>query len=334
MLTNQKPPIYKIKNGCNVKISKIKGVLMLKKLALIIVLMLLAMNLFFVSSSFANESVIETEEPITEELITPVNLTSSEKEQLRQLGFSEEEIISMSAEEFDSYKGLEGELTNKNEQYYRLTYDLLTDKTVTEQIPMKTALQESGYTSSGDGGGGIIAKPYLPPVQVMTKPTQTTTWMKMTTTSTKLTGGKFLIKNSFTWLKSPQVAFVDVLGITHSANVVKIPGTDKFAYKYTDGRGTHTLSAKSTVTNSYGIAKRFNLKAIGTDRPPYNHNGYISIQVQKSNKYDTKSNAYGHYTHTEGGLTGATIGLTPGGMTLGVGATTSKMTDTMILLTW
>src|SRR5690606_7028750 len=123
-------------------------------------------------------------------------------------------------------------------------------------------------------------------ISTMATSTVKTSWLKMTTTSSKLSNGNILLKNSFVWLKNPNVKLTDVVGITHSGSAVKVPGTEGFSYKYTDGRGVHTLGSKSTSRNSYGIAKKFNLKAVGSNIPPYNHNGYISVQVKKGNKND------------------------------------------------
>lgn len=155
----------------------------------------------------------------------------------------------------------------------------------------------------------------------------------MTTTSSKLSNGNTLLKNSFNWLRSPQIALTDVVGISHSASAVKVPGTEGFSYKYTDGTGTHSVGATSTTRNDKGIAKKFNLKAIGTNAPPTNHNGYISVQVKKGNINDIRANAYGHYTHVTVGVTGA-IDIKTGSISVGGNISKLNMPDTIILFNY
>lgn len=99
------------------------------------------------------------------------------------------------------------------------------------------------------------------------------------------------------------------------------------------GRGTHTLGATGTTRNDRGIAKKFNLKKIGSNAAPRNHHGYISIQVKKGNQTDIRANAYGHYTHVTIGLTG-TIDIKTGSMSVGGNIKRSNMTDTMILFNY
>ncbi|WP_313891960.1 hypothetical protein [Psychrobacillus sp.] len=120
----------------------------------------------------------------------------------------------------------------------------------------------------------------------------------MTTVATKLSGGKILLLNNFSWISQPNFTLTDVVAVTHSASAVKIPGTEGFSYTYRDAYGLHSVAESSTTRNSYGIAKTFNLKSFGADSPPYDHTGYVSVQVEKGNTGDTKANAYGHYSHT------------------------------------
>lgn len=275
------------------------------------------------------EETVEVEEtPPVDQLFTPVQLSNTEKESLRQLGFTEDEIDTMSLEEFNKYKNLNGQLLTTDASFYKVVSNLSGTLVTATRVTEKEALAGSNPPPSGNGKDVI-----KPPVVPMASDTQTTSWLKMTTSSSKLSNGNIQLKNSFKWLKQPNITLTDVVGISHSASAVKVPGTEGFAYKYTDGKGTHTLGAKSTTRNSYGIAKKFNLKGIGSNAAPYNHNGYISVQVKKGNKNDIRANAYGNYTHITVGFAG-TIDIRTGNISVGGNIKKSEMEDTMILFNY
>ncbi|MCM3216666.1 hypothetical protein ABER75_11155 [Niallia taxi] len=263
-------------------------------------------------------TVEEIDDTPIDQIINPVELNSEEKENLEQLGFTEDEIETISQEEYNKYNKLDGELLTTDESVYKIISDSKGNILTTTQVTEAQAFSEMNK-----------------PAQISIRATSTkqSSWLKMTTTSSKLSNGNILLKNSFKWLKNPAIALTDVVGISHSASAVKVPGTEGFSYKYTDGVGTHSLGAKSTTRNDYGIAKKFNLKAIGTNDAPKNHNGYISIQVKKGNKNDIRANAYGHYTHITVGITG-TISIKTGDISVGGNLTKSEMDDTMILFNY
>lgn len=307
----------------------------MKKSCLSVILLALILIFFGESSTLASEVVTETEDVLFDEIVKPVILTDVEKANLKNLGFSAEEIATMTDEEFKKQEALQGEIVVKDDNYYEFTTDN-NDVTTAIEVTEKQAIERSSstltFTPLPPRTGTIDL--YKPPTSVMgsaTSPVNSKTWLKLTTTSSKLSNGNTLLKTSFVWLRDPNLKLTDVVGITHSASAVKIPNTTSFAYKYTDGKGVHTLGSKSTTTNISGIAKRFNLKAIGTNIPPTNHNGYISFQVKKGNKNDVSANAFGHYLHLTGGFTGATIGMTPGSMTLGWNAKYTRLAETLIV---
>lgn len=301
----------------------------MKKKVLSAILFVFLLGCFGTTSVLAEEPAIETEDVFYEELVIPVTLTSKEEKNLKKLGFSDEEINTMTEEEFEKYKNLDGKLINKTDKFYKITTD---QDSITSAIVVseKEALAQSGYSESA----GEEPPAVEPGISVMAVDTRSTTWLKMTTSSTKLSTGATLLKNSFVWLRNPNVALSDVVGITHSASAVKLAGTESFAYKYTDGLGVHTTGSTSTVRNSVGLAKKFNLKAIGTNAPPYNHNGYISVQVKKGNQYDIRANAYGHYAHLTAGVTGGTIGLSVGSLTLSYAFRYTRVSDTMVTFSY
>ncbi|CAH0258939.1 hypothetical protein SRABI96_03371 [Peribacillus sp. Bi96] len=148
---------------------------------------------------------------------TPIYLSDEEKDSLKNLGFSEEEIDSMTEEEYEAFANIDGELTGESTEFFQVTEQ--QDGQV-DIIPVTEEQATQGL--------------FHDKVMRATK-TEKTSWISLTLTSSKLSNGNTLLKNSFKWLKSPNVGLKDVLAITHSTSAVKVSGTDKFVYKYTDG---------------------------------------------------------------------------------------------------
>ena len=272
-------------------------------------------------SEQAKTTEVIEEDAGTDQIIEPVSLNEQQKEEMKELGFTDDDIDSMSIEEYNKYKNLDGKLTSSEENYYEVTADKDGNVTDIEEITESEAVNQAQQQE----------KPVFSTMAAKSQSsTKTTGLLKMTLTSSKLSNGNTLLKNSFTWIKSPEFALTDVVGITHSASAVKVPGTDGFSYKYTDGVGTHSLKVSSTTNSATGIAKKFNLKKGGSNKPPYNHHGYISIQVKKGNKNDVRANAYGHYTHVTVGLTGS-ITIKTGSISVGGNLSKKEMTPPMIL---
>ncbi|MGG2028767.1 hypothetical protein AB1282_23965 [Gottfriedia sp. S16(2024)] len=282
--------------------------------------LLLLSTLLFVgglSNVFANAEEIQnksTEEIhiLSEELVSPVQFNTLESIKLQNLGFSSDEINSMSVEEYNGFKDLYGSNLTTDENYYKITQEIPYSEPSVEEISKAQAINEINTTKLARGTSS-----------------KTTGYLKMTTSSSKLSNGNTLLKNSFTWLKSPNMKLTDVVAITHSASSVKIPNTDKFSYKYTDGKGIHSVGATSTTKNNKGIAKKFKLKDLGINVAPYNHNGYLSVEVTKGNKNDITANAYGHYTHLTLGVT-SSIDIKTGSIGVGIFCTSTDMDETMI----
>lgn len=151
-----------------------------------------------------------------------------------------------------------------------------------------------------------------------------TDWLSMTTTATKLTNGRIMLHNNFTWLKIPTITMTDMVGMNYNDSVILEPNTTKFSYKYTDGTGTHSVGAKNLLNNANGIAATFNLKTYGSNSGPYNHNGYISVEVSKGNKYDKAANVFGQYTHTTASFN-VSLSIKSGDISLGLTTAESKM---------
>ncbi|KZZ84523.1 hypothetical protein [Bacillus sp. SJS] len=269
------------------------------------------------------------EEPIDNELednvIHPITLNPIERDRMLKLGFSENELNTITQEEYSNYINLSGDLVSVEDTYVKTIYNQTTDTVSAEKVTEQQALNELQMATAS----AITCR----------KPNdcvQNTSWMRMRTTASKTKIGSVLIKNSFQWLKNPNFTMTDAVALTHSTSVAKIPSSVKFSYKYTDTRGVHSVKPKQIIVDPVGMAATFNLKTYGSNTAPRNHNGYISYEVLPQNKYDVKANVYGHYTHTEISILGIglSVALKSGSMSITGVAKTTKMPDTYILFNW
>lgn len=284
----------------------------MKKLLGISLLTILSFNLVSFNVASAHESDLINEDPIIES----VDLNTNQIYELQNLGFEDNEISSMTEEEYINFKNLDGELTEKEDSYYKVVANQQGDILESKEISEKEA--ENLLTKQINGNISLFATN-----------TKTTGLLKMTLTSSKLSNGQTLLKNSYKWSKAPNIGLEDVVALTHSASAVKISGSVVSSHKYSDNLGVHTVKASATTQNSKGVAKTFDVKVIGAGVSPYDQHGYISVKVEKGNKTDVKANAYGHYVHVTLGITG-TISLSSGSISVGGASKKTYMDDTMI----
>ncbi|MEY8346344.1 hypothetical protein [Niallia circulans] len=252
------------------------------------------------------------------ELVEPIKLSAEQMTRLKNLGFDDYEISTMTKEEYEQVANYDSELTIKSSHFYKVEQNNDGQVTAITEVPQEVATQAA--TIENKNKFSIAASNPAKPK---------TSWMQLELSSSKLPNKNIYLRNKFKWLKNPEIALTDVVAISHSASAVKVPGTDYLNYKYTDGKGTHTLGATHTTFSDYGVAKKFNLKAIGKNKGTSNHHGYISMSVQKGNSKDIQANAYGHYSHITLGVTG-TIDIKAGSISVGKAIKVSKMPDAII----
>lgn len=260
----------------------------------------------------ASESDLVNVDPIIES----VKLNADQIQELQNLGFNEDEISSMSEEEYLNFNDIDGNLTEKEDSYFKVVANEQGD------ILESTKISEEAAENS-------LLIPNIPSRVTRATNSTTTGLLKMTITSSKLSNGQTLLKNSYEWKKAPNIGLKDVVAITHSASAVKIPGSVVSSHKYSDNYGVRTVKASATTQNSKGVAKTFDVKVIGAGVSPYDQHGYISVKVEKGNKTDVQANAYGHYIHLTIGVAGS-IGLTSGQISVGGAIIKTQMDDTMI----
>jgi len=292
----------------------------------LVFLSILFLSFVFIQNTAEAETSNSTDDAVIEDtIIQPISVSVKDQQRLIELGFTEDEIEVFNQEEYAKYIGLNGTLLESSESVKEVVVNTLTGEIVSsEPIPKSEALAkiklqeaapEIAQTCSGQNNCW-----------------EQTSWMKLQTTASKLSNGRIFLKTSFTWLSRPAVRLTDVVAVTHSPSAVKIPSSDTFSYTYKDGVGTHSVAPKQIQRTGPGVAARFNLKDIGTNAAPYDHRGYITLQITRENNNITKGNAYGHYSHTTVGVaTSVSIASNGVGISIGGVRTSSNMSNPVVL---
>lgn len=255
------------------------------------------------------------------------SLDANQKNHLKELGFSDEVIESMTLDEFTYYEEIIPEdETDSSKSVYKITSNTKGQVMKVEEFDEEQAEFQMSVENRYSIGT----------MQSCSKPTfcnSSTSWLSMTTSATKLSTGKILLNNSFTWLKLPNFTMTDMVGMNYNDSAVIVPSTTKFSYKYKDTLGTHSVPYKQIANNAHGIAATFNLKSYGADSPPTNHHGYLSVQIQKGNATDIRANVFGQYTHTTGTFT-VSLSIRSGDISLGFLTKETKMPSTALVVTY
>ncbi|GIO74954.1 hypothetical protein J27TS7_44680 [Paenibacillus dendritiformis] len=147
--------------------------------------------------------------------------------------------------------------------------------------------------------------------------------------STK-TPKEFLFKNSFQWLTEPNFTLEDVVAITHPEHFSHVNNSEIF--KYTYDTYTNMLPPSYVGTkdvyqwdanrnNTYGMAFVYDL--LGSDRDGLgnklivrNNRGYMAYRVTLNNNTYFQGSAHAHYAHTQYGISGLSIDLKSGSLSL------------------
>lgn len=250
---------------------------------------------------------------------------------LAQLGYSKDEINEMTEQELQHIEGWEGTLINVDEKYIKVTKDGAVEVPKLEAEKQIKELKEKQNKSKKSGEISTNA----------TSDTETTSWMVMTT-SVSYGSGEYTFKNSFEWRTEPVFTLEDAVGISHPEYIA--PVTNSEYLKYTYDRYTNDFSHSYINTNSNylwsandknsnGMAFKYDLLGSeyynGVKVLCENPRGLMVYRATKANPDFTTGHLYGHYTHTEGVISGS-IGVKISLNSLSVsGATkTTEMTDT------
>jgi hypothetical protein len=239
--------------------------------------------------------------------IEKVNLNKKEVAQLESMGFSSEEIESLSKVEYNElkerYANLSGVQAGTSERYYKKTNNQVIE---------------------------ISKEEYDTPTISILGGVNETTKFKLVLNVTKIYNsygqytGRIQVKSSWVWKSAPIARFVDVSGVTWDSTVSYVTNSAYNVYKC-DGYATISegwTGMDSPTTN--GVAYKVDIKATPA---PY-HSGYTLTEVKNNNSNNTYANVYGHYVHVESPEWLSSISISRGfiGVT-GITADTTWRTD-------
>lgn len=263
-----------------------------------------------------------------------------------ELGFSREEINDFTEEDIKSVEDLYGELLEVDEQYYLVSEEgsqLVDEEQALEDIE-KYKENKAKNEKANMSDSNLIT---ISSTTQIGSDVEQLSWMKMTTTVSKVYDPKtqrteYLLKNSFQWLTTPAFTLTDAIAISHPESMIQVQGSEHFTYRYDRyqnmfggkfvSTGSRTKSSADTK-NSNGMGFKYDIigseTVNGTKYLVINNRGWMHFRVTQSNKNITHGNAYGHYTHTRGTLTGSIgVKVSLSGLSLSGATLTTKMRDT------
>lgn len=277
-------------------------------------------NSFF---SKSNNQVVENK---TEKM---ANITDKKEiKRLMNLGFTEEEIKTFSASEYERYKDVNGKIVSNENKYYKVTKGKGIEEITAEQATKDVLrfntekLTKNGISVMSDGSDTE----------------QTSSWLTMTTTVSDQGNKQFLFKNSFKWLTAPFCTFEDVVGLTHSSSISNNQNSEYL--KYTYDKYSKTIPSEFIGTdnvfywtadkkNDSGYAFKYDLLSETTSGYYVVHNsGYLVYTgTATPSNFVGSANAFGHYAHQQVSVSFG-IDLVSGNMSANPSASYDEAIDT------
>lgn len=243
-----------------------------------------------------------------------IPISEIEYENLIKLGFTGEQIKSMTEDEFLANKDLEGEIVAQTVKYYKTTttyreekltrtfnYNIVDSNTeeITEEEYEKAESQISTYA---------LLNGYTE-----------TTYKKMTTTIISV-NNRYRYKNDLFWKIMPATRSYDILSIGIDSTVSGIPNTKYYrtTYDMTYNSGGGYCSTSTTGTwnmGPNGYVVTFDLPNNTSSANVTALSSYMYFEVQKlTNNTINTLNAYGNYKHAQKSVnssvtTGVSVGI-------------------------
>lgn len=241
------------------------------------------------------------------------NSTDAKFEQLKGLGFSEDQILNMPDEVYNSkYKDLEGKVIRQVETISKFDEDGNETVYFSKQEAYDAMFREyltpfsGGYNSHSDY------------------------WISKTMTVSDLGGKQYLLKYDFLWLSAFWFALKDAVAITHPESLSPIANSEVLVYSYNNPQNGQTTSNyywTAQEQKPFGYAFHFDLVGDILGNGTTNNRGYMSYRVKATpDNYVGYSNAYGHYAHKTLSVTTG-FGLIPVGLNLTPAYAWNKATD-------
>lgn len=241
-----------------------------------------------------------------------IQMTEKELTNLKNLGFTNEEIIVMTEDIFEKNKNIEGEILSQTTKYYKTvtsyggasTYSINQDITLTysEEITedeYNNADKENNKTKGNTNG-------------------YTETNYKKMTTSIIKNGNYYRYKNDLVWKKMPTTRSYDIQGIGFDTTVSTVPNSKYF------NRIAHmenslssqcdylTSSSGTWQTSQSGNVVTFLLPSDTSTKELVGLSSHMYFDVQKLMDITIITlNAYGDYKHAQKQVS-ASVGLNVG----------------------
>lgn len=270
----------------------------------------LILSVFIVGSETAKAEEVKSN-------VNNLKLSSQDIQNLKDLGFTEDEIMQMDKEEYEMNKNLDGEVVGENTNYIKITEPEETaglSRSSKDPLPIIEELDEETYNKE------VAKAKKQDDSKVSTRAASHSTktkYKKMTTNIIKLGTNKYRLKNSVTWSRVPGYRYVDVNGIGINGSFWGPLAGSQYGkqnwktwstcngYKYDDA--VYTKKSTKWKSGEKGYSLKINLPN------DVNNNGCASDGVEALSSYmyytvvnQTKTNkidAWGQYAHQEANYT-------------------------------
>jgi hypothetical protein len=282
-----------------------------------------------------------------------VELSQEEKERFINLGFSEQMIEDITEKEIARYDGETGEVISSKTKYYRITKDkkpveITKDQALKEvkEYKEKKKKKEKEKTAFSDKNNTFKIAASDPEVCSVCQDIEQTSWMKMTTTATKIYAyGTFQdeleLKNEFEWLTTPNWTLKDPLGMSYTSDMSYVQDSEFAKYTREDcvhyNNGTKSCgtynSYYSTADKKSTTGLAFKIDIVNSTANDPHHRGYMTYRVKKARSSANYGNVYGHYSHVYY-TSSYSISISTGQLSISGVASEKKMTDTGLQFKW
>ena len=212
-------------------------------------------------------------------------ITTTEYDNLINLGFTESEISNMSITEFNENKDLIGSVVSTNDKYYRVITKYDNDNNIISTISEE--ISEYAYNNNN------LIFDSISPLSI--DGYSETNYKKMRSQIISLTYG-YRYKMSVEWKNIPSTRSYDIIGIGIDTNVY-ISSDITFQQNYCYNSGSCSSSNVSVIKNSTtGGAALFKLP---TSSSITSMDSYLYFMVDKTSSSTTLNTmyAYGDYSH-------------------------------------
>lgn len=258
-----------------------------------------------------------------------IRISGEELNNLKNMGFTDREIIGMQQDEFYDNRNLKGEIVAQTTKYYKTTtiynatdaymnLNVLSPRTTTIEISLDEYESENNIQDIvilGNSNGYTE-----------------TNYKKMTTSIIK-NGNYYRFKNDLVWKKMPSTRSYDLQGIGIDSTVSGVNTSAVFKSVATIDDLTNSscyLETNTTCTwkkRPTGYALSFKLPSDGITKKVIGLSSHMYFDVQKLTNTTIKTlNAYGDYKHAQKSVSTTvnnSFSIVTGGISFDIGVSSS-----------